>query len=617
MIEVLVPYRDGGKTIGRLVESIPWSIPITLWDDQSDNANAEEGVRLAQSFPNVRFVKGKERRYFTGIVNDGFAAIDRKRDVLVLNQDTYFENRDWLHFLEDKRSRYGMIGERIQGRHPAFPLGYMHGTFMFVRADVIASIGFMDDVYYPLWGSTAAYQWKASRAGFEVLPYEKIPGFVHRRTGRYGSSITALLAECTPEERDLFIRTPPLVSVIVPCYNYGRYLPDAVHSLIGGETPLGKMPQQTFSGFEVIIVDDASTDNTEEIGHNLIDPWKGVRYLRNKYNRGTAETYNVGFQAALGKYVTILSADDMRTADSIEKMLSAIEARPDMFVYDTPTKYAEGKIGDPWPLSDYDPARLLMQNMVPAGIMVRKTDWQKAGGYPPTFRDGREDWAFAVALLQAGVCGYRLANPGYLYRREGHNRSLSNTNTLDRQRFVARMRATFPDFYEGRLDPMGCCGKNKSTQTPQSTPTPAMLAADTMREGMTLLEYTGKNVGSVRWRGPSGAYYIFGGNDRDRRKLVANADLDYFLNLREGGASIFSRVNTQATAHPMPTAIEEPAFDDTPSADDVSSWTVSDIKALSLSDEQWRIVREHEADGKGRVTLLAWIDEQLGIAADD
>src|SRR6185503_20549111 len=107
-----------------------------------------------------------------------------------------------------------------------WPKGYVQGTFMFMRRDALEKIGGLNAVDYPLWGATAEWQLRACRAGFEALPLDSIPGFEHARgQAPYGSSIKATL-EAEPAKRATFIRTPPEISVIIPSYNYGRYLRD-------------------------------------------------------------------------------------------------------------------------------------------------------------------------------------------------------------------------------------------------------------------------------------------------------------------------------------------------------------------------------------------------------
>src|SRR5690606_28193077 len=187
------------------------------------------------------------------------------------------------------------------------PYGYVHGTFMFMRRDAIDAVGLLNERDYPLWGCTAEWQWRAARKGFQILPLESVPGFHHERkpNERFGSSIKRLLSQKVAQSAKL-VRTPPLVSVIVPCYNYGRYLPDCLASLVGGPSSLGQQPGQTLQSFEVIIVDDASKDDSAEIAQSLADGWKGIRFIRRERNGGTARALNTGIQAAAGQFITFL-----------------------------------------------------------------------------------------------------------------------------------------------------------------------------------------------------------------------------------------------------------------------------------------------------------------------
>ncbi|NIV40114.1 MAG: hypothetical protein GWN58_65135, partial [Anaerolineae bacterium] len=74
-------------------------------------------------------------------------------DVLVLNQDLWFTSDAWLPRLLALRADYGLIGDGVL-KHPAWPKGYVQGTFMFLRRDAIRDVGLMDAQEYPLWGAT-------------------------------------------------------------------------------------------------------------------------------------------------------------------------------------------------------------------------------------------------------------------------------------------------------------------------------------------------------------------------------------------------------------------------------------------------------------------------------
>lgn len=110
----------------------------------------------------------------------------------------------------------------------------------------------------------------------------------------------------------------PLVSVVVPCYNYGHFLPACISSAL----------EQTGVEIEVIIVDDASPDGSGEIAAQLASTDDRVSLIRHEENRGHLATYNDGFSAASGKYLVQLSADDLLPPDSLARSVALLEAHP-------------------------------------------------------------------------------------------------------------------------------------------------------------------------------------------------------------------------------------------------------------------------------------------------
>jgi glycosyltransferase involved in cell wall biosynthesis len=119
------------------------------------------------------------------------------------------------------------------------------------------------------------------------------------------------------------LTTRPRVSVVVPCYNYGHYLPACVDSIL------------TQSGVEVdvIVVDDASPDGSAEVARRLTaDP--RVRVIEHRVNRGHIATYNEGLAEATGDYVVLLSADDLLSPGSLARSTALLEAYPEVaFVF--------------------------------------------------------------------------------------------------------------------------------------------------------------------------------------------------------------------------------------------------------------------------------------------
>ena len=526
---VVVPYWNGSRYIKRLVNTIPEQIPVLIVDDQSDDTVPN----LNRS--NTRVVRLVDRGYFAGAVNAGIDMLST--DALVLNQDAYFESERWINFISEHQSKYAIFGDGVL-KHPAWPRGYVQGTFMYIDREAWDCVGAMNGRDYPLWGCTAEWQLRACRFGYSAKPVEDVPGLVHaeHRRVRWGEAITQAVVR-EPEKRRWFIRTPPMVSVIVPCYNYANYLPQAIASLVGGKTDLGMwdVPGQSFQSFEVIIVDDASPDNTPKVGKQLADRAKGIRYVRLSENRGTAGAINAGIERAFGEYIHVLSADDLRRPFTLERLLAGCKGNEHSVAYGDIDVFRSGKIVKRIKMHKYDFNRMLHKNMMPAGIMYPRQAWEDAGGYPDLMDDGREDWAFNVALGINGWCGIHIGFSGNLVRREGTNRSIATAQQYGNARahFKKKIMGIFPEIYGGKR-PVGCCGKGSTGGNSKGMPkySPTKTSGD-----MVLVEYIGGNVGVMTWDAPSGNRYRFGGSRNEG--YVHSEDASWFLNMRKNTKPLF------------------------------------------------------------------------------
>lgn len=91
----------------------------------------------------------------------------------------------------------------------------------------------------------------------------------------------------------------PLVSVVIPTYNSAQYIPEAVDSILS----------QTFKDFEIIVVDDGSTDNTEEVVTRIKSD--KVRYFKQPNSGGPSKPRNVGVELARGNFISLCDSDDV------------------------------------------------------------------------------------------------------------------------------------------------------------------------------------------------------------------------------------------------------------------------------------------------------------------
>jgi hypothetical protein len=124
----------------------------------------------------------------------------------------------------------------------------------------------------------------------------------------------------------------PRVTVVIPCYNYGRYLPEAVDSALSQENV----------EVDVIVVDDASTDGSAAVAWGLAAADPQILVVHHEQNQGHIATYNDGLSRARGRYVTLLSADDVIAPGALGRAVALMEANPKVgLVYGLPKDFVE------------------------------------------------------------------------------------------------------------------------------------------------------------------------------------------------------------------------------------------------------------------------------------
>lgn len=110
----------------------------------------------------------------------------------------------------------------------------------------------------------------------------------------------------------------PLISVIVPCYNYARFLPETLECLL----------QQTYTNWECIVVDDGSTDNTQEVCRHYSQKDQRIRFIH-QHNQGLSTARNNGIKAAKGTFIQLLDSDDTISDFKLEHQLNVFITHPE------------------------------------------------------------------------------------------------------------------------------------------------------------------------------------------------------------------------------------------------------------------------------------------------
>lgn len=133
-----------------------------------------------------------------------------------------------------------------------------------------------------------------------------------------------------------------LVSIIMPSYNTGRFIRDSIESVIA----------QTYTNWELIIVDDCSTDNTDDIVSTYLSD-KRIKYLKNERNSGAAISRNYALREAKGKWIAFLDSDDTWHSQKLEKQIAFMLENDYKFTY---TDYKMQLNGEWLPYIYYGPS---------------------------------------------------------------------------------------------------------------------------------------------------------------------------------------------------------------------------------------------------------------------
>ncbi|MAJ06239.1 MAG: hypothetical protein CL827_05200 [Crocinitomicaceae bacterium] len=211
-----------------------------------------------------------------------------------------------------------------------------------------------------------------------------------------------------------------LVTVYITNFNYGKFIKQAIESVL----------MQTEQSFELIIIDDGSTDNSKEI----IEKYKDLKNIRIVYqkNKGLNVTNNIALRAARGKYIVRLDADDYFSPNALELLLEKLESDsmlgmvfPDYFIVDT-----QGEVLERQKRHDFDnEVKLFDQAAHGACTMIRVQFLREIGGYDESFscQDGYELWVKFTSKFKVS----NINEPLFYYRKHGKNLTSNEDRILD------------------------------------------------------------------------------------------------------------------------------------------------------------------------------------------
>ncbi len=207
-----------------------------------------------------------------------------------------------------------------------------------------------------------------------------------------------------PTNPPIEVETKPTVAVVVPCHNYGHWLGECLDSILA----------QSFPPVDIVVVDDASTDETAAVARSYAP--RGVRVLRVRHH-DPHQTRRAGIAATSSDFVCCVDADDRLTPRYLEQGLLALRD-PEVALAYSPIQ----EFGMSRRLRQLSPGNIERHNWIHAGAIVRRRAIESSGAYDTGTDSLTEDWEVWKRILR---CGWKTArNPErYEYRRHGTGRS--------------------------------------------------------------------------------------------------------------------------------------------------------------------------------------------------
>lgn len=180
------------------------------------------------------------------------------------------------------------------------------------------------------------------------------------------------------------------VSVVICCYNQGRYLAEAIESVL----------LQTYKDWECIIINDGSEDNTEDIAIMYKNKDSRIRYIYQN-NQGVCKARNIAINKANGEYILCLDADDKISNAYLELAVKELDIDSGIAVVACDYQYF-GRDFRVKKLEPYSIQKLMGHNLFVNCSMFRKSDFIRVNGFNENMATGLEDWDFWLSILENG-----------------------------------------------------------------------------------------------------------------------------------------------------------------------------------------------------------------------
>lgn len=234
------------------------------------------------------------------------------------------------------------------------------------------------------------------------------------------------------------------VTVVIPCFNYGRFVRAAVESALA----------QEMAEVRVVVVDDGSTDGRSAASCDACRaPGGGRVEVIHQENRGLPAARNRGAAGASTEFLVFLDADDELDPWFVRTLGAAIRAeeaagRGD----DVSHAYGQQRMGGlgrgaVWRVPDWDPVLLLATNLHPPTALVRRERFEAVGGFDESMREGYEDWDFWLRLAGRSWRGVRVRQPVYTWRRHSGGETMISRAVRRHEAIYRHMVASHAGMY--------------------------------------------------------------------------------------------------------------------------------------------------------------------------
>lgn len=202
-----------------------------------------------------------------------------------------------------------------------------------------------------------------------------------------------------------------IVTVIVPAYNYANFIGECLDSVLS----------QTFKSWECIVIDNGSTDNTQEIVKSYSNKDGRIKYHYTN-QKGVSLARNLAVSLSHGTYLLPLDADDKIDPTYLEKAVNIMNQNPELsLVYCNAILF--GSVNKKWILPDFNYKAMLIENSIFCSALIKKNEFLAVNGYNVNMVEGFEDWDFWIKYLANNKKVYKLNDILFYYRIKQYSRN--------------------------------------------------------------------------------------------------------------------------------------------------------------------------------------------------